>query len=209
MHKERYIYIYISNSWVTVAERSKAWTVFTRSGAGIVGSNPTQGMDVWCVYAFILCCVVLCLDRGLAISWSLVQGVLPSVKWSWNWKQRPGPKGAVESVEKTYNSRQKGINNEINKYNKCTYINEGSKKQIYLRKEITWSSHRDDIHSTYLVWSNDILWTVQFQTFSGHDSITVHVRTSCVPRHTTKSRITNKDCKNPTVFKLKFQFSIQ
>jgi hypothetical protein len=26
-----------------------------RSDAAIVGSNPTQGMDVWCVYAFILC----------------------------------------------------------------------------------------------------------------------------------------------------------
>jgi hypothetical protein len=27
---------------VTVAERSEAWTVFTRSDAGIVGSNPTE-----------------------------------------------------------------------------------------------------------------------------------------------------------------------
>jgi hypothetical protein len=34
---------------VTVAERSKACTVFPRSEAGIVGSNPTQGMDVWCL----------------------------------------------------------------------------------------------------------------------------------------------------------------
>jgi hypothetical protein len=31
---------------VTVAERSKACTVFDRSEAGIVRSNPTQGMDV-------------------------------------------------------------------------------------------------------------------------------------------------------------------
>jgi hypothetical protein len=31
---------------VTVAERSKACTVFARSEAGIVGSNPIQGMDV-------------------------------------------------------------------------------------------------------------------------------------------------------------------
>jgi hypothetical protein len=37
---------------VTVAE---AWSVFNRSEAGIVGSNPTQGMDVWYVYVFILC----------------------------------------------------------------------------------------------------------------------------------------------------------
>jgi hypothetical protein len=40
---------------VTVAERSKEWTVFARTDAVIVGSNPTQGMDVWCVYVFILC----------------------------------------------------------------------------------------------------------------------------------------------------------
>jgi hypothetical protein len=40
---------------VTVTERSKAWTVFARSEAGIVGSNPTEGMDFWCVYVFILC----------------------------------------------------------------------------------------------------------------------------------------------------------
>jgi hypothetical protein len=44
-------------------------------------------MDVWCVCVCSFCdCVVLCLGRGLATSWSLVQGVLPSVKWSWNWK---------------------------------------------------------------------------------------------------------------------------
>jgi hypothetical protein len=31
---------------VTVAERSKVCTVFARSEAGTVSSNPTQGMDV-------------------------------------------------------------------------------------------------------------------------------------------------------------------
>jgi hypothetical protein len=30
-------------------------TVFARSEAGIVGSNPTQAMDVWYVHVFILC----------------------------------------------------------------------------------------------------------------------------------------------------------
>jgi hypothetical protein len=38
---------------VTVAERSTAWTAFARSEADIVGSNTTQGMDVW----FVLSCV--------------------------------------------------------------------------------------------------------------------------------------------------------
>jgi hypothetical protein len=61
------------------AERFKEWTVFARSEAGIVGSNTTQGMDVWYVCAFFCVCVVLCLGRGLATSLSPVQGVLPSV----------------------------------------------------------------------------------------------------------------------------------
>jgi hypothetical protein len=36
---------------ITAAARSEAWTVFARSDAGIVGSNPTRGMDV-CVRLF-------------------------------------------------------------------------------------------------------------------------------------------------------------
>jgi hypothetical protein len=38
---------------VTEAERSKASTVFSRSEAGIVGSNPTQGMDACCVWVCV------------------------------------------------------------------------------------------------------------------------------------------------------------
>jgi hypothetical protein len=45
---------------VMVAERSKACTAFTRSEAGIMGSNHTQGMDVLvsvCIRAFFCVCV--------------------------------------------------------------------------------------------------------------------------------------------------------
>jgi hypothetical protein len=49
---------YVFRVPITVAARSEAWTVFTRSNAGIVGSNPTQRMDV-CVRFFCVC-VVLC-----------------------------------------------------------------------------------------------------------------------------------------------------
>jgi hypothetical protein len=45
---------------VTVAERSKACTVFVRLETGIVGSNLTKGMNVWyvCAYSvFVLSCV--------------------------------------------------------------------------------------------------------------------------------------------------------
>jgi hypothetical protein len=36
----------VGNAPVTVAERSKACTALARSEAGIVGSNPIQGMNV-------------------------------------------------------------------------------------------------------------------------------------------------------------------
>jgi hypothetical protein len=54
---------------------------------GIVGSNPTRGMDV-CVRLFCVC-VVLCVGSGLAIGSSPVQGVLPSVYWIKTLKKRP------------------------------------------------------------------------------------------------------------------------
>jgi hypothetical protein len=38
---------------ITVAERSKAWTVFAHSEAEILHSDPTQGMDIWCVCVYI------------------------------------------------------------------------------------------------------------------------------------------------------------
>jgi hypothetical protein len=51
---------------MTVAVRSKTWTVFALSNAGIVGSNPTYDMDVhvrlFCIYVFP------CVGIGLATS---------------------------------------------------------------------------------------------------------------------------------------------
>jgi hypothetical protein len=48
------MYIYFNN-FNDILNMSKACTVFARSEAGIVGSNPTQGMDVWYMYVCILC----------------------------------------------------------------------------------------------------------------------------------------------------------
>jgi hypothetical protein len=62
---------------ITVAARSKAWTVFFRSNTEIVGLNPNQGMDV-CVLIFCVC-AVLYGDSGLATGWSSVHAVLPTV----------------------------------------------------------------------------------------------------------------------------------
>jgi hypothetical protein len=60
---------------ITVAARSKAWSVFTCLNTGIMGSNPTRDMDV-CVLLFCVC-ALLCVGIGLATGWSPVQGVLP------------------------------------------------------------------------------------------------------------------------------------
>jgi hypothetical protein len=51
------IFLFISQSVepVTVVEQPKACTIFDRSEAGTVCSNPTQDMNVLYVYAFILC----------------------------------------------------------------------------------------------------------------------------------------------------------
>jgi hypothetical protein len=50
--------------WICpLASRSKELTVFARPNTGIVGSNPTQGMDV---YLRLFCVrVVLCIGNGL------------------------------------------------------------------------------------------------------------------------------------------------
>jgi hypothetical protein len=81
---------------ITVITRSKAWTDFARSNAEIVGSNPTQGMDV-CVRLFCVC-VVLCVGRGLA------RGDPPSKEsyrlciGSRNWKRGQGPTKGYRAI---------------------------------------------------------------------------------------------------------------
>jgi hypothetical protein len=57
-------YVFLSGTKPnTVAAWSKAGTVFSRCNAGIVGSKPTQGMDV-CARLFCVC-AVLCIGSGL------------------------------------------------------------------------------------------------------------------------------------------------
>jgi hypothetical protein len=71
---------------IRVAARFKRWAVFARSNVGIVGSNPTQGMDV-CVRLFCLCYSV-CRQRpsdGL----TTIHGVLPTVYRIKTLKKRP------------------------------------------------------------------------------------------------------------------------
>jgi hypothetical protein len=75
---DTYLRLQCSPWTITVTARCKAWTVFARSNAWIVGLNPAQGMNV-CVVCVYSVCVVLCVGRGLATGWSTIQGVLPTV----------------------------------------------------------------------------------------------------------------------------------
>jgi hypothetical protein len=86
---------------VTVAARSKAWTVFARSDAGFVVSNPTQGMDVWCVYAFILClCCPVFRQRPCDGLITRPRNVTFCEKWLRNWIRDQGPEWAGRAIEK-------------------------------------------------------------------------------------------------------------
>jgi hypothetical protein len=91
-----------------VAALSKTWNAFAHSNAGIVGSNPTWGMDV-CVRFFCVC-VVLCVGSGLATDWYPVQGVLPTVWKIKKLKKRP------RSNKGLYSHRQTHSNDELKLY---------------------------------------------------------------------------------------------
>jgi len=55
---------------------SEAHTVFSHFNIGIVGSNPTRGMDVYPHFSVFVLSYV---GRGLTWGQSPVQGVLPTV----------------------------------------------------------------------------------------------------------------------------------
>jgi hypothetical protein len=81
-----------------------------RSNTGVVGSNPTQDMDVplrlFCV------CVVLCVGSGRATGSSPVQGVLPTVLGLRNWNETKAFHGCplLQNVSnRKERERQKGF----------------------------------------------------------------------------------------------------
>jgi hypothetical protein len=53
---------------VTVAEQSKACTVYARSEPGFMGSNPTKGMDVWCLCVYAFFCVSVQVEERYAVA---------------------------------------------------------------------------------------------------------------------------------------------
>jgi hypothetical protein len=80
---------------VTVAARCKAWTVFSCSNTGIVGSSPTWDMDI-CVDLFCVC-AVLCVK--VAALWRADRPSKESYRLcirSWKWKVAKVQQRAVE-----------------------------------------------------------------------------------------------------------------
>jgi hypothetical protein len=91
------------NKPITVTVLSKAWTLFARSNTGVMGSNPTRGMDV-CVRFFCIC-AVLCAGSGLSTG-----SPTDCVKRLKNWKTgQSSTKGcrAIDSYRNTYQPRFK------------------------------------------------------------------------------------------------------
>jgi hypothetical protein len=96
--------VFIFNLPIIMAvPRTKAWTVFARPKAGIMGSNSTQGMDV-CLRLF---CV--CVGSGLATSWSPFQGVLPTVLGLRNWSETKRFTDALCSKVGTTGERERDL----------------------------------------------------------------------------------------------------
>jgi hypothetical protein len=78
---------------ITVAARSKAWNVFARWNAEIVGSNATRRMDA---YVRLFCvCFVVCVGSGHATGWSPVQGVVPIMYRLRNSRSCQSPQGCT------------------------------------------------------------------------------------------------------------------
>jgi hypothetical protein len=97
-------FVFTNWAWaVTVAARSEVWTVSAPSEAVILGSNPSQGMDVWCVYTFhsvfVLSCVYVRALRRADYSskesyclWKMITELnkrpVPWMSWKSHWKRR-------------------------------------------------------------------------------------------------------------------------
>jgi hypothetical protein len=97
----------------------------------------------FCVY------VVLCLGRGLPTSWSPVQGILSSVKWSWNWKSET--------------RAQVGCRASGNKYKDSFFIVQFGRivvinAVVTARCVVTFGAPASAVHLSVLGAQNYVLW---------------------------------------------------
>jgi hypothetical protein len=121
---------------IAVAARSKAWTVFSRLNAGIVGSNPTRGMDV-CMRLFCVC-VVLYVGSGLATGWFPVQGVLLTVYRIKKLKKRPRPNKRLENRK----NKLRGLSPQAKYTDRATAACRWSCCQLLRIEGVAWPAQR-------------------------------------------------------------------
>jgi hypothetical protein len=129
-----------------VAERSKAWTVFAFSKAGIVSSNSTQSMNI------CLCLFRVCIGSGLATGLSPIQIVLPTVLRLRNWSETKRLKDAACSKVAATGKREslQGIIIIRLHYEYCT--------------NVTVQNHIEFVGSevlTALVMKSSIFWDIK------------------------------------------------
>jgi hypothetical protein len=94
---------------VTVAKRSKVCTVFSRLEPGPWVQIPLRA---WVFSVCVCVCVLLCLctGRGLATSWSPIQGVLPTVPDQETEEYQPyAPKAGASSQVWEQRGRKKNM----------------------------------------------------------------------------------------------------
>jgi hypothetical protein len=76
------------------SEGSKAWTVFVCPNSGVVGSEPTRGIDILVCVSLSSC--FLCAGSCLGMTWCHVQRTLPELYRIKKFKMSPRPnKGAL------------------------------------------------------------------------------------------------------------------
>jgi hypothetical protein len=84
---------------ITVAARSKAWTVFARSNTLSVGWNPSRGMNV-CVSLFCVCAVLFVQVAALRRADPPSKESYRLCNRSRNWKRGQGPTKGYRVIDR-------------------------------------------------------------------------------------------------------------
>jgi hypothetical protein len=148
MLKSNYLMVCTCAMPVTVAEHvlsSLAW----KPGSWVRIPHKAWIFGV-CMRLFCVC-VVRCLGTGLATSWSPVQGVIPSVKWSRNWEISPMLQkweqrgGGTCAIQCAVNSCFKTVTRDTQ------FTRRNKLRQILCSKFTLWTIRKTNIIISYIV----------------------------------------------------------